>query len=83
MTGNYPPVVIIHGTKDRIVPIDVSIETTTTLRKLDVPVELISVPGKDHAFEHFAQASDTDGSKLWSTYLAPLFLFLDKVTSRR
>jgi hypothetical protein len=51
------------------------------LESLGVLVNFISVPGKDHAFEHFAQASDIGVSKLWSTYLAPLFQFPDKAVS--
>jgi acetyl esterase/lipase len=79
MTASYPPTVIIHGTADKVVPIEVSEQTVATLQSLGVTVKFIEVPGKDHDFEHFAHAKDKDGSKLWSTYSSSLYLFLDEV----
>jgi len=81
MTEDYPPTVIIHGTKDRYVPIDQSIRAASRLEGAGAMVRLITVPGADHAFEHWARAADSNISKLWSTYLAPMFRLVDEFTS--
>lgn len=83
MDEEYPPTVIIHGTKDRLVPNDLSIRAASRLESLGVNVRLYTVHGADHGFEHWAQASDHKRSKLWSEHLEPLWLFLDTVISTR
>jgi acetyl esterase/lipase len=81
LTKDYPPTVIIHGTKDRFVPIDLSIQAASRLEGIGAMVKLITVPGADHAFEHWARAADSKASKLWSTYLAPMFRSNDEFTA--
>lgn len=77
ITKDYPPTVIIHGTNDRYVPIDTSRLLVSRLTAVGVKVKFIQVLGADHSFEHFARATDSKTSKLWSTYLAPIFSYLD------
>jgi alpha-L-rhamnosidase len=80
MTKDYPPTVIIHGTKDRFVPIDLSILAASRLEGTGAMVRLITIHGADHAFDYWARAADSNASKLWSTYLAPMFRFVDEFT---
>jgi acetyl esterase/lipase len=43
MTASYPPTIIIHGTEDKVVPIEVSEETVATLQSLGVSAKFIKV----------------------------------------
>jgi acetyl esterase/lipase len=45
-----PPFLLIHGEADKTVPVAQSKEAEAALRKADVPVEAIYIPGVDHSF---------------------------------
>lgn len=81
MTKDFPPTVIIHGTTDRFVPTDLSIKAASRLESLGVDVQLHTVHGADHVFDHWAQASDHSRSNLWSKHLEPMWHFLDAAIS--
>ncbi len=48
VTREYPPTMLIHGTKDTDVPYEKSLLMATQLRKYRVPYELITVVGGEH-----------------------------------
>ena len=45
----YPPILLLHGTKDNDVPYECSTEMLTALRKVGVAHELITVEGGGHS----------------------------------
>lgn len=45
-----PPFLLIHGTEDKVVPIEQSRLGEARLRAAGVPVEVIYIPGVDHSF---------------------------------
>lgn len=45
-----PPFLLIHGTEDKVVPVDQSRRGEAALRRAGVPVEAIYIPGVDHSF---------------------------------
>jgi acetyl esterase/lipase len=48
VTDQYPPTVMIHGTKDTDVPYEQSVMMAAALQKANVPHELLSIPGGEH-----------------------------------
>jgi acetyl esterase/lipase len=48
ITSDYPPTLMIHGTKDTDVPYELSANMATELKKHKVPHELVSVAGAGH-----------------------------------
>ncbi|MBB5957478.1 acetyl esterase/lipase [Saccharothrix tamanrassetensis] len=49
-TGNAPPMLIVHGERDRLVPFDQSRVLGEALRARGAPVEFLPVPDADHVF---------------------------------
>ena len=47
----WPPVLLVHGIEDSIVPAEASRRAETVLRGLGVPVETRFVPGVDHGID--------------------------------
>ena len=45
-----PPVLLIHGDADRLVPIAHSTRMNAALKAAGVPVEFVTIPGGDHGF---------------------------------
>jgi acetyl esterase/lipase len=68
VTPDSAPTLIIHGTKDNIVPHDQAIWMRERLQAADVPVELLSIEGAGHGF------SGEDGERAKEATLA----FFDK-----
>jgi dipeptidyl aminopeptidase/acylaminoacyl peptidase len=50
VTANDPPVLTVHGTKDRKVPYDQAVRMDATLRKAGVVSYFITVKGGGHGF---------------------------------
>lgn len=50
-TGARPPVLLVHGGADGVVPPGASIDTAATLRAAGVPVDLLIVPGLGHGLD--------------------------------
>jgi dipeptidyl aminopeptidase/acylaminoacyl peptidase len=48
VTAQYPPTLLIHGTKDTDVPYEQSVMMAEQLNKHGVEHELITIPGGEH-----------------------------------
>lgn len=48
ITANYPPILMVHGTKDTDVPYELSANMAKELAKHKVPHELVTVPDAGH-----------------------------------
>jgi carboxymethylenebutenolidase len=46
----YPPLLILHGDADRIIPVDAGKELAAAAKKLGGPVDLVIYPGEMHGF---------------------------------
>ncbi|MFP5486882.1 MAG: alpha/beta hydrolase family protein [Acidimicrobiia bacterium] len=46
-----PPFLLVHGTRDTLVPIGEAEQFADVLRRADRPVDLVAVPGAEHAFD--------------------------------
>jgi acetyl esterase/lipase len=57
----YPPTCIVHGQSDTMVPITLSQDLYTVLKKEGVNCEMIEVPGEEHTFA----GKMVKGSKTW------------------
>lgn len=51
VTPRCPPVMLLHGSNDRFVPLQQSKSMAAALRAAEVQCELVIVPGADHGFE--------------------------------
>ncbi|PVD49931.1 hypothetical protein DC498_22710 [Terrimonas sp.] len=58
ITKNTPPVLVIHGTDDGLVPYSQSVSLIAELKMHDVPCRLISKQGKDHGWPYEKQDED-------------------------
>jgi acetyl esterase/lipase len=45
-----PPFYVVHGEADDVVPVQQSDTLVAALRRLEVPVEYLRIPGEDHSF---------------------------------
>lgn len=59
VTRDDPPFLILHGTRDRVVPIEQSRELAARLAKAGVPVEVVEVADEGHGFTGKADAEAT------------------------
>ena len=49
-----PPFLLLHGDRDSVVPVQSAREFAASLRAIShAPVELVELPGAQHAFDHF------------------------------
>ena len=46
-----PPVLLVHGTEDPLVPFDLMAAAETALKAAGVPVETLACPGIEHAID--------------------------------
>ena len=67
MAANDPPVLIVHGTNDRIVPYDQALRLDAALRKAKVTSYLIPVLGAGHS--NFGIAADNRVKAFFDKYL--------------
>lgn len=63
ITGNTPPILIIHGTDDGLVPYSQSVSLIAELEAHHVPCRLIPKPGKDHGWP--SDKEDEDACIAW------------------
>ncbi len=61
---NTFPTLIIHGDKDKVVPISQSLVMRTKMDSLDIPYELHALEGMDHSFIGATQ-SQRDSTQKW------------------
>ena len=72
VTPDFPPTLLIHGTKDELVPYDQSVRMYQALEKAGVPVELHTYGNQPHAFD----AQPEYGRQTAATMLAFLKRFV-------
>src|SRR5690606_22831055 len=58
ITKNTPPVLVIHGTDDGLVPYSQSVSLIAELKAHNVPCMLIPKQGKDHGWPYEKQDED-------------------------
>lgn len=75
-----PPMLLVHGARDQVVPVGQSIEFDARLRKAGVPVELVVIEGADHSWIG-ADAAATRAASLKA--LDVTFAFFDRVLQVR
>ncbi|MBX3239786.1 MAG: alpha/beta hydrolase [Chitinophagaceae bacterium] len=63
ITPQTPPVLVIHGTNDGLVPYSQSVSLITELKAHNVPCMLISKQGKDHGWPY--EQTDEDACLSW------------------
>ncbi len=51
ITADSPPMLILHGTRDTLVPVGEAEQFVAALRAAGRPVEFVPVPGAQHAFD--------------------------------
>lgn len=64
---NKTPVLVIHGKKDRIVPLQQSVTLKSHLDSLKIPNEMHVLSGVDHNFL-FATGEQKDSTQVWVSY---------------
>lgn len=47
-----PPVALVHGAEDPVIPVRATVETEKVLKDLDVPVQSMIVPGLQHGIDN-------------------------------
>jgi acetyl esterase/lipase len=67
VTANDPPVLTVHGTKDRTVPYDQAVRLDAALRKAGVPSFFVTVKGGGHG--DFGTAADDRVEAFFDKYL--------------
>ena len=75
VTSQYPPTVMIHGTKDTDVPYEQSVMMAAELKKVAVPHKLISIQGGEHGL------AGGDPAAIKAAY-QQAFAFVDKHLKR-
>ncbi len=73
VTPDFPPTLLIHGTKDELVPYDQSVRMYQALEKAGVPVELHTYGNQPHGFD----AQPEYGRQTAATMLAFLERFVN------
>ncbi len=62
LTTRLAPTLILHGQKDRTVPVSRAARTRDLLKKLDVPFEMVLFPNQPHFFQAAASREAIDRS---------------------
>ncbi|KAE8377470.1 alpha/beta-hydrolase [Aspergillus bertholletiae] len=73
----FPATCVVHGTEDRMVPIDLSRELVRVLEEKGVECEMVEVLGEDHTFAMGMQV----GSRTWEIQRRG-FDFLERIIGR-
>ncbi|KAL1410369.1 hypothetical protein Q8F55_004377 [Vanrija albida] len=71
--GPHPPVIVLHGTADIVVPITHSQAYARRLRELGVEVEEVYAKAEGHTFDLKYTRPDVPG---WDEHIAPLITFV-------
>ena len=72
VTADDAPTLLVHGTKDRLVPIRHSQQIKTAFDESKVPCELVTIEGAGHGFGGDAATQATQASLEWfERYLIP------------
>ena len=61
VSANDPPVLLVHGDADKLVPIEHSQRLSAALKEAGVTVDFVTIPGGDHGFtnpEHTRRATE-------------------------
>ncbi|KAI8971171.1 alpha/beta-hydrolase [Trametes punicea] len=61
VTSDFPPTLLIHGSADTAVLVEESRNLELLLRSVGVPVELMVIEGKEHAFDYEPNAEEEFG----------------------
>ncbi len=69
-----PPVMLVHGDADKIVPYAQSVAMKAALEKANVPVELITIPGGEHGVDFGSARPRAD----WPNYFGAMISWLDR-----
>lgn len=64
LKADAPPCLMIHGTVDESVPYSQSVNYQLRLEELDVPNELVTIPGGSHHLERWPQIDQQYGQKM-------------------
>ncbi|OPZ29815.1 MAG: Carboxylesterase NlhH [Lentisphaerae bacterium ADurb.BinA184] len=56
VAADYPPTLLLHGDRDSDVPYEQSVLMARELARMQVPHELVTLPGKEHGFDGDMQA---------------------------
>jgi len=70
-----PPVLLIHGDADEVVPFEQSVAMEAALRAVDVPTKLVRIPGGGHG-QDFGEAGKSNPA--WPDYFAEMVRWLDQ-----
>jgi acetyl esterase/lipase len=62
ISGTFPPVFIVHGAADTMVPVQLSRALLVELKKYAVPCGMVEVPNEEHTFAARMQI----GSETWN-----------------
>ncbi len=65
VTQDDPPTLLIHGDKDRLVPISNSERMEAALKEAGVPTEFITIEGADHGFRGEDAATAANALAAW------------------
>jgi acetyl esterase/lipase len=69
-----PPVMLLHGDVDKVVPHAQSLAMKAALEKVNVPVELITIPGGEHGADFGSAQPRAD----WPNYFVAMVSWLDR-----
>jgi carboxymethylenebutenolidase len=66
----YPPLLVLHGDADQVIPVDAGKELAAEAKQLGAPVELVIYPGESHGFgADFAKKNATDALNRSTAFL--------------
>ncbi|ORY05867.1 alpha/beta-hydrolase [Basidiobolus meristosporus CBS 931.73] len=69
---NYPPIYLVHGANDLLVPSEHPKEIESACKRLGVEVTLDIVPGAGHCFDFCIE----DGGEVFRKHILPMFDFM-------
>jgi acetyl esterase/lipase len=84
LDAKTPPVLILHGTVDTLVPIAASRQLADRLKQLGVAYQFVEIPGMGHAFDLKPKQLDRSNLQSMSMDLRPVvFDFLEKYLRKK
>ena len=79
VTDQFPPTLLVHGTKDTDVPYEQSLMMARQFKAHHVPYELVTVEGAEHGL---AGASRQEIDAVYDTVVAFVRRFVEPVTGQ-